>query len=86
MLIRLPDAFCKNASFFSTVTDPGCVVIRKCIFNAKGFMNNIFENNTCLTMHLFFVLFYFQFYESPTIPILKNFQTAYKRMLCDQNL
>jgi len=39
------------------MTDPGCVVIRKCVFDAKGFMNNIFEKNAFLTMHLFFVLF-----------------------------
>jgi len=39
--IGLPDAFCKNADHFSTVTDLGCVVIRKCICNRTWFSKNI---------------------------------------------
>jgi len=32
------------------------------------------------------MLFSFQFHEAPTMLVLKNFQTVYKRSLCEQSL
>jgi len=37
-------------------------------------------------MHLFFVLFSFQFHEVLTMLDLKIFQTVYQCMLCEQSL
>jgi len=42
--------------------------------------------NTFLTMHLFFVLFLYNFHEASAMFGLKNFQTFYKLTLCGHSL
>jgi len=61
----------KTPAIFTTATDPGCVVIRKSIFNGTGFANNIFKKNVFLATYLFFVLFSLQFHKAPTMLVLK---------------
>ena len=73
----LPDVFAKIPAVLLTVTDIGCIRTR--IFNGSGFLNNIFEKNAFLTMHLFFMLFSLQFHETSTMVGLKTFHTVYKR-------
>jgi len=79
--------FAKNTGHFvnsATVTDLGC--FRKRIFNRTGFSNNIFEKNTFLTIHLFFMLFSWQFHEASTMIGLNLFQTVHKCRICEHSL
>jgi len=44
------------------------------------------KNSSTLTIHLFFMVFSFQFHEAPTMLVLKIYQTVFMHELCEHSL